>query len=172
MLSFPSCLLMAHTPGPKYLLSLMFVLLRHHLLLVKMCTTVSLDPRELPSSCENICQVLNVVNARVVYLEGCFAQRNDQLARFLKFASGMFSEWRVYLVDPIQQPVEESPLDSSSEDISFDDLDRFRDLLRYSASGPIPVTRPLPIARVSTTGELLPRSLMPLQGMTLLFWQA
>ena len=48
----------------KFLLPLLFVLLRRHLLLVKMCTTVSLDPLELPSSWENICQVLNIVNDR------------------------------------------------------------------------------------------------------------
>ena len=140
----------------------MYALLRHHLLLVKMCTVLSLDPRELLSSLDNIYQVLDVVNTRVVYLEGCFAQRNDRPSRYLNFACGIFARWQVYSVE---QSMEEISLEGFSADISSDELDRFREVLRFPESELIPVTRPLPIARVSTTGELLSISHMPLLGM-------
>jgi hypothetical protein len=140
----------------------MFTLLCHHLLLVKMCTVLSLDPRELLSSIDNIYNVLDVVNTRVVYLEGCFAQRNHRPLMYRNFACGIFARWQVYSVE---QNVEEISLDSFSADISSDELDRFREVLRFPESDPVPVTRPLPIARVSTTGELLSSSHMPLLGM-------
>ena len=140
----------------------MFALLRHHLLLVKMCTVLSLDPRELLWSVENIYEVLHVVNNRVVYLDGCFAQRNDRPSRYLNFACGIFANWQVFSVE---QTVEEISLEGFSADISSDELDRFREVLRFPESELIPVTRPLPIARVSTTGELISPSYMPLLGM-------
>jgi len=156
--------------APKYLLPLIFVLLRRHLLLLQACTAISLDPRELSSSWENICQVLNVVNTRVLYLKSCFAQRNGGHTPLLQFAGGMFSEWEVYtVVDLTHQILEESPQVDSSKEISSDDLDLIRDFLRYPTGGPIPLTRPLPLAWVSTTGELLPSSHEPRRGMTLQF---
>jgi len=137
----------------------MFTLLHHHLLLVKMCSVLSLDPRELLSSLDNIYEVLDVGNTRVVYLEGCFAQRNDRPSRYLNFACGIFARWPVY---EVEQSAEEISLENFSADLSSDGLDRFREVLRFPECKPIPVTRPLPIARTSTTGELLSSSFMPL----------
>jgi len=128
-----------------------------------MCSVLSLDPRELLSSLDNVYQVLDVANTRVVYLEGCFAQRNDRPSRHLNFACGIFARWPVY---EVEQTAEEISLENFSADISSDELDRFREVLRFPESEPIPVTRPLPISRTSTTGELLSSSSMPLWGMS------
>jgi hypothetical protein len=106
------------------------------------------------------------VNSRVSYLEGCFSQRNDRRATIRNFACGMFSEWELLtVVDTIQERLEEKP---DNEEVSLDDM---RDFLRYTTRGPMPVTRPLPVAMVSTSGELLPPHFMPLRGMTLWYFQ-
>jgi len=123
-----------------------------------MCTIHSLDPRELQLSWENICKVLNVVNARVLYLEGCIPPE-----AFLWFACGIFSGWRTYtVVDPVLQSLEDESheVDSKDTDDSLDILD----LVHYPVGGAFPASRPLPMTTVAVSGNLIPPYLMPMRG--------
>lgn len=71
---------------------LLHVLLQQHQRIVAMSTKYTLDPRELGSAWASITQILQVLNARVLYLLDCVQPRlvNDL---FGEFACGMFATW-------------------------------------------------------------------------------
>lgn len=84
----------------------------------------------------------------------------------MRFACGLFSEWDIYtVVDPVLQGLEDSV---QGDAILSNDIDRIHEFIRYPIGGPVPVTRPLPIANVSICGDLLPSRVKPLYGMSLL----
>jgi hypothetical protein len=115
---------------------------------------------------------LNAANTCVLYLEGCFAHQTDRKVAFAKFACGMFSTWQPFLmIDPVLQSLEdENLMVNSDEAVSADHgVNRVIDFLQYPVGKDILASRPLPIARRSICGKLIPSRLMLLRGMALTF---
>jgi hypothetical protein len=78
----------------------------------------------------------------------------------------MFSEWQTYsVVDPVLQSLEDDDYNVGEGEDGGGGVDGISGMLRYPVEDAFPLSRPLPVARVGISGELVPSRFMPLQGM-------
>lgn len=78
----------------NFLLPLLYLVIRRHLQIMKLASTVTLVERELESATQTIENILEGVSLRVGQLAESFRQQgNDPKARFMWYAHGLYNFW-------------------------------------------------------------------------------